>query len=171
MKDGLDMQCVEVAWDNPDAVLLRNAQSADVSSRYGSPINLYEPTPDGLVTTVVLYESGPAALPVGCAALVDVTGTEDVFDGRKTVEMRRMFIRPELRGNGFSRGIITALHDLARAHGFEQIVLTSGTKQPEAVGLYKSQGYQDQAPYGIGKQWDTALFFKHDLSQDAAVSA
>lgn len=162
------MQCVEVPWDHPDAVLLRNAHSADISARYGSPIKLNESEPQDLVSMVVLYEEGPAPLPVGCAALVDFTGVDESFGTKKTVEMRRMFVRPELRGNGFSHGIIKDLHTIARNRGFDQIVLVSGTKQPESVGLYVSQGYQELSPYGQMKTWPTALFFNLLLDQDAA---
>ncbi len=158
------MLCKEVPWGHPDAVMLRNAQSADLSARYGSPITLNEPEPERLVSMTVLYDEGPAQLPVGCAALVDFTGVESLFGEAKTVEMRRVFIRPELRGNGFSHGIIDALRKLATEKGFDQIVLVSGTKEPEAVGLYKSQGFTELEPYGVSKDWETALFFQYDLA-------
>ncbi|WP_435298738.1 GNAT family N-acetyltransferase [Timonella sp. A28] len=161
------MQVREVPWDNADAVELRNGQSRDLSARYDSPVTLNEPAPDGVVSMSVLYiDTDDGELPVGCAALVDVTGAEDVFGAARTVEMRRVYVLPEYRGRGYSHALIDETHRIAVERGFEQIVLVSGTLQPESVGLYRSRGYEELQPYGMYQQFETSLFFVKRIVDD-----
>jgi GNAT superfamily N-acetyltransferase len=155
------MKVQEVEWENPDAVQLRNEQSADLSARYDSPLTLNEPAPEGLVSFSVMHDE--EGTPVGCVALVDQTGVEEVFGPGRTVEMRKVFVRPEFRGRGLSHLLVDEAHRIAVAHGFDQVVLVSGSGQPESVGLYRSRGYQELPPYGIYQQFETSLFFVYPL--------
>jgi GNAT superfamily N-acetyltransferase len=48
---------------------------------------------------------------------------------------------PEARGQGLGRGLLAALEDEARRLGYLGLVLETGDRQPEALGLYRSSGY------------------------------
>jgi GNAT superfamily N-acetyltransferase len=69
------------------------------------------------------------------------------YDGR-TAEIRRMYVVPERRGHGLSRAILAELEEEARSLGYEVVWLETGTRQLEAVGLYRSAGYEPIARYG-----------------------
>jgi GNAT superfamily N-acetyltransferase len=64
-------------------------------------------------------------------------------DGAEAVdaEVKRMFVPPEHRGNGYARLLLTALEDAARAAGYPRLILETGGAQPEAIALYASSGY------------------------------
>ena len=79
---------------------------------------------------------------VGCGALRPM-------DEADTVEVKRMYVRPEVRGQGVSRRILAALEDLARDFGHTKARLETGTRNPEALSLYESSGYQPIPCYGI----------------------
>ena len=79
---------------------------------------------------------------VGCGALRPM-------DEADTVEVKRMYVRPEARGQGVSRRILAALEDLAREFGYSKARLETGTRNPEALSLYESSGYQRIPCYGI----------------------
>ena len=66
-----------------------------------------------------------------------------------TAEVKRMFVRPEARRQGISRVILTALEDLAREFGYQKVRLETGTRNPEALALYESSGYERIPCYGI----------------------
>ena len=64
------------------------------------------------------------------------------------VEIKRVFVDPAARGLGFSKMLMQALEDAARALGIKIARLETGIHQPEALGLYRSIGYVDRAPFG-----------------------
>jgi GNAT superfamily N-acetyltransferase len=64
------------------------------------------------------------------------------------VEVKRMYVRPSMRGRGFGRQILAALEAQARQSGVERILLETGDRQPEAVSLYRTAGYAPIPPYG-----------------------
>ena len=79
---------------------------------------------------------------LGCGALRPM-------DEADTVEVKRMFVRPAVRGQGISRVILSSLEDLARSFGYQKVRLETGRRNPEAMGLYESSGYQPIPCYGI----------------------
>jgi putative acetyltransferase len=63
-------------------------------------------------------------------------------------EVKRMFVLPEFRGRGIARQILMALESAAREHGYSTLRLETGTRQPEAIGLYRSAGYGEIPCFG-----------------------
>ena len=56
-------------------------------------------------------------------------------------EIKRMFVRPTARHRGIGRSILRYLEEEIRRRRFRSIVLETGHGQPEAIGLYESEGY------------------------------
>jgi GNAT superfamily N-acetyltransferase len=88
--------------------------------------------------TVVIAFNGRQ--PVGCGCFKAI---ED-----DTVELKRMFVTAAHRGKGIGAAILKELENWAGETGFSSIVLETGTLQPEAIQLYKKQGYQFIPNYG-----------------------
>ncbi|MES2951706.1 MAG: GNAT family N-acetyltransferase [Pseudomonadota bacterium] len=63
-------------------------------------------------------------------------------------ELKRMYVRPEQRGQGIARKILVLLETAAFEAGCSLLKLESGPLQPEALGLYARCGYQTCGPYG-----------------------
>jgi putative acetyltransferase len=102
---------------------LRNGEMMDIYDNY----NLIEEN----YTVIIAYlNSAPAGC--GCFKQYDPS----------TIEVKRMFVRPEARGNGISKLILNELENWARELGFNEVVLETGGKQTEALGLYPRAGYQ-----------------------------
>lgn len=156
------MKVQEVIWGDAEVAALRNLQAADLGARYGFEPTLDEPAPEGLVAMLKLSDAD--GTPVGCVALVDQSGVEAVFGPGRTVEMRKVFVRPEFRGQGLSYLLIDDAHRVAAERGFEQIVLVTGVEQPEAVAVYKRRGYAPLEPYGFNAQFETSLFYVFPLT-------
>ncbi|QGQ20853.1 GNAT family N-acetyltransferase [Cellulomonas sp. JZ18] len=124
-----------VAWDDPDARALRDAQQAELRERYGEDDIGHDMTGEEIAAMLVLRVDGE---PVACGALRD--GTRDLGPG--TGELKRMYVRPGWRGRGLSRRVLDALEEAARGRGFRRLALETGVLQPEAIGLYLSAGYR-----------------------------
>ncbi len=78
--------------------------------------------------------------PVGCGTLLDLGGG--------VAEIKRMYVRPEARGQGVSRGVLEGLEREALRRGFARCRLETGERQPEAMGLYRSAGYEEIEKFG-----------------------
>lgn len=80
---------------------------------------------------VVCYVDGQA---VGCGAFKP-------YD-EKTVEIKRMFVKPEYRGKGIGLIILKELEQWAASLNYPATILETGKKQPEAIRLYQKAGYR-----------------------------
>ena len=126
-----------VPWDDPEADRLRTAQQEELKRRYGGVADL-EPhiPPEGVAAMLLVRVDGVAA---GCGALRG--------RGEGVGELKRMFVLPEYRGRGLSRLVLVELERRAVALGWERLILETGVLQPEAIGLYLSEGYRPMPNY------------------------
>ncbi|MGH7004914.1 MAG: GNAT family N-acetyltransferase [Alphaproteobacteria bacterium] len=58
-----------------------------------------------------------------------------------TAEFKRIWTRSDLRRQGLARKVLVELEEQAARQGYSRIYLTTGFRQPEAVGLYLNNGY------------------------------
>src|SRR5262249_51652316 len=79
-------------------------------------------------------------LPVGCGAV-------RVLDAG-IAELKRMYVAPELRGQGVGRVLVDALESEARQLGVRRLVLETGVRQTAAIALYRRAGFTDIPPFG-----------------------
>ena len=56
-------------------------------------------------------------------------------------EVKRMYVVPGARGRGLGRALLDELESAARRLGYTSVVLETGDRQAQAVGLYESSGY------------------------------
>lgn len=127
-------------WDAPEGAALRTAQRAELDERYGT--DDHEPgTPPGADDmTVFLVARGAQGDPLGCGGLRRLSAT--------TAEIKRMYVVPAARGTGTSVAILRALEAEARQLGLAELVLETGTLQPEAIRFYEREGYSRTPNFG-----------------------
>ncbi|WP_188135782.1 GNAT family N-acetyltransferase [Lentzea indica] len=64
-------------------------------------------------------------------------------------EIKRMYVVDAVRGKGFSRLVLAHLEETAREAGLHRMVLETGLRQPEAIGLYTTSGYERIENFGV----------------------
>lgn len=122
---------------------LTAAMVAELATRYGG---------DGASPV-----DGTDFLPPYGAFLVATIDAVDVACGGlrllqdRTGEVKRMYTDPAVRGRGVARSLLLALIEHARAVGLRQVWLETGVLQPEAIGLYESEGFLPIEAYGYYK--------------------
>ncbi len=79
--------------------------------------------------------------------------------GSVAAEIKRMYVVPPARSRGLARTVLAALEESARSAGADVMVLETGTKQPEAIGLYESSGYVPVEGYGYYREFPSARYF------------
>lgn len=159
-----------VPWDDAESARLRTIQQAEIAVRYADPDETpttsdigRPPSADEIVVSLLLRVDG---VPVGCAALRDVSGLSDEIGGFHapgTGEVKRVFVSAEHRGRGLSRLLMQGIEAHAVAAGLRRLVLETGTKQPESVALYRSIGFEPIDRYGEYADSDESLCFAKAL--------
>ncbi len=104
---------------------------------------------DNLREVVVAYFEEIA---IGCGAIKAYT--------ERTVEVKRMFVKAENRGKGVAGKILGELETWANELNFDECILETGFKQPEAIALYKKSGYEVIHNYGQYVGVDNSLCMK-----------
>lgn len=145
MQASLDLR--PVGYLHPDAARLVARVQAEYVERYGSPDEspvdplVFDP-PEGLF--LVGYDGGePVATGAWRRSPVHRLG------GSSAVEVKRMYVVPERRGRGHARAVLAELERSAVAAGHDVVVLETGLRQPEAIELYRSAGYEEIEGFGF----------------------
>lgn len=103
---------------------------------------------DRIKYVVVAYEN---EIPVGCGAIKAYSPV--------TMEVKRMFVVPDRRGRGIASAILKELELWANELSYLNCVLETGIKQPEAIGLYKKNGYIITPNYGQYENIENSICF------------
>ncbi|WP_458078663.1 GNAT family N-acetyltransferase [Streptomyces sp. EMB26] len=143
------MEIRPVPYDHPDAVKLDAAVQAEYDIRYGDGGDATPMDPADFRPPNGIYLIAYDALGVPVASggwRVQDANEEGNRDG--DAELKRMYVVEEMRGRGLARRILAALEEDARVAGRVRMVLETGTKQPEAIALYTSSGYEPCEKFG-----------------------
>jgi GNAT superfamily N-acetyltransferase len=127
------------SYDHPDAMALIAEVQQEYVVRYGGEDE----------TPVAPAEFAP---PLGLFLVAYVDGVPAACGGWRAqetdVELKRMYVTPAFRGCGLARAVLAELERTAAAAGYRRVILETGSKQPEAIALYKSAGYDPVPGFG-----------------------
>ncbi|MFT5618734.1 MAG: putative acetyltransferase [Arenicella sp.] len=107
---------------------------------------------DKIKYVLIGYDNGKA---VACGAIRK-------FDS-ETMEVKRMFVSPENRGKGIAKSVLAELESWTKELGLKKCVLETGTRQIEAVALYKSADYDIIPSYGQYLNVENSICFGKEL--------
>ena len=107
---------------------------------------------DVLNNVILAYDDQKA---VGCGAF-------KAFEN-SSVEIKRMYTQPEMRGTGIASEILNALEHWAAELNYKACILETGIRQKEAVAFYKKSNYQIIKNYGQYADMDNSLCFKKSI--------
>ncbi|WP_416960575.1 GNAT family N-acetyltransferase [Streptomyces sp. Agncl-13] len=153
-----------VPFDHPDAVKLNDQVQAEYHARYGDggDATVLDPSdftpPNG--EYLIAYDEHDDPVATGGWRSQDANG-EGNEDG--DAELKRMYVIEQARGLGLARRMLAALEENARTAGRTRMVLETGTKQPEAIALYTSSGYEPCAKFGYYRFHDDSRCFAKAL--------
>jgi putative acetyltransferase len=146
---------IETNSANPDFISLVQQLDADLAKRDGAEHTFYHQFNSILQLNhvVVLYDTDE---PVACGAFKEIE--------KAIVEVKRMFTLPAHRSKGHASRILKALEEWAKEEGYSTAVLETGKRQPEAIELYKRNGYNIIPNYGQYIGIDNSVCFQKNLT-------
>lgn len=147
------------AVDSPAAAALWRAYYTEVSDRYYLLHERRRTDPEELEREVAA-ETGDGLRPPTGVLLVARHGGEpagtagvrlmDDLPGPPAAELKRVFVREDMRGKGGAALLLAAAEDAARALGAERVVLDTRLDLVEARALYARHGYEESEPLTEG---------------------
>lgn len=152
------IKCIRTTSDNKDFQQLVKALDADLRIRDGEEHSFYAQFNkiDALKYVIVAYDDDTA---VGCGAIKDYS--------RDTMEVKRMYVSENKRGQGVASTVLKELEKWAVELNYSKCVLETGKKQPEAIALYKKNNYNIIPNYGQYKNVENSVCFEKKLTEIA----
>lgn len=152
------MNCLYFRCDGSNEDFVENCRllDDDLDRRVGKVIqrDKYQQfnTLDKIEHAIVVYIDGK---PVGGGAIRK-------YDD-DTVELKRVFVRPEAQGNGVGTNLVNELIAWTNELGFKKIILETGKLLVEAKHIYLKCGFEIIANYGPYKDMPESLCMGLDL--------
>lgn len=103
---------------------------------------------------IVFFTARDGEALLGCGALV----LHSEFG-----ELKRFYVRAEARRRGLGRLLVRAVMSEARRRGCRRLMLETGTLQPEAQALYRSEGFRERGPFGQYENDPLSIFMETSL--------
>lgn len=101
---------------------------------------------------ILVFEDDKA---VGCGALKEYN--------TDAMEIKRMYVPFDKRGQGIASLIVQALESWAKELGYSKCILETGVNQPEAIGLYKKNMFTIIPNYGQYAEMENSVCFEKIL--------
>jgi GNAT superfamily N-acetyltransferase len=133
--------------DTSGALAIVHAASDELQQRYGGDgdnqhLSVDELRPPQGIFLVARHDRHL----VGGVGLRSIADTDLHF-----AEVKRLWVRPDLRREGIGLVLMKEIESRARELGYLTLYLETGPAQPEALALYRSNGWTeiDQYPDGV----------------------
>lgn len=149
---------------DPRSLALREAMDAETSAMYGDWFTSLDAATRARVDTALHTDQADlfeVVIAVEDGADLGHAALRRLAEGG--LEVKKVYVRPEARGRGLSRLLMSAIEDVARELGEPGIQLQTGPLQNEAITLYRAIGYADAEPFGPYKGLDDMVYFAKSL--------
>ena len=148
------IHCIRTNSTNENFIELVKELDKDLSIRDGADHSFYAPFNkiDKIKYVIVAIENEQA---IGCGAIKEYSP--------EAMEVKRMYVLPYRRGQGIASIILKELELWAVELSYKKCLLETGKKQPEAIALYKKNGYQIIPNFGQYQQVENSICLQKTL--------
>src|SRR5450631_4048493 len=149
------IQCIRTDSDNKYFRSLVTELDADLKIRDGVDHSFYSQYNkiDKIKYAIVAFDNKIA---VGCGAIKEYSPD--------SMEVKRMYVPETRRGQGIASTILKELESWAYELKYRRCLLETGKRQPEAIALYRSNGYTAIPNFGQYKNVENSLCFEKILA-------
>ncbi|KJS82354.1 GNAT family N-acetyltransferase [Desulfosporosinus sp. BICA1-9] len=150
----MNVDILKTDSQNDDFAKLISLLDDDLYRRYGELQKQYEKHNKvaQINNVVIIYRD---KIPVACGSFKE--------QDSHSVELKRIFVVNDQRGQGLAKLIVSKLEEIAKSRGYKYAVLETGIKQHEAINLYKSCGYYTIANYEPYTENTNSICMKKNL--------
>jgi GNAT superfamily N-acetyltransferase len=148
------IKIVRIDSANPDFLILVKKLDAELAIRDGKDHSFYSQfnSLEKIRHVILVYVDGE---PAGCGAIKEYSAN--------TMEIKRMFVLSDHRRKGIAAKILAELELWTAELSYTKCILETGKKQPEAIELYKKNGYQPIPNYGQYIGVENSVCFEKEI--------
>jgi GNAT superfamily N-acetyltransferase len=145
------IHCIRTNSENEDFQNLVRELDKDLSIRDGAEHSFYAQFNkiDKIKYAIVAYENEE---PVGCGAIKEFSP--------EIMEVKRMFVPLKRRGEGIATIILKELERWTADLNYKKCLLETGKRQPEAIELYRKNGYAIIPNFGQYENVENSVCFE-----------
>ena len=149
------IQCIRTNSENEDFQKLVRELDAELGVRDGADHSFYDQFNkiNNIKYAVVAYDH---ETPVGCGAIKEYSPD--------TMEVKRMYVPLARRGEGIATIVLKMLEQWAADLKYKKCLLETGKRQPEAIELYKKNGYRIVPNFGQYENVENSVCFEKILA-------
>jgi putative acetyltransferase len=150
------IHCIRTNSANDAFQYLVTELDADLRMRDGEDHSFYSQFNkiDKIKHAIVAFDND---IPVGCGAFKEYSDD--------TVEVKRMYVSLNRRSCGIATMILRELEKWAMDLNYKRCLLETGKRQPEAINLYRKNGYRTIPNFGQYENVENSLCFAKELTE------
>jgi GNAT superfamily N-acetyltransferase len=129
-----------IDFGTPEGTALLDEMDAEMGALYSDLREMRDPEMSRLVD-VALVVHPEEMTAVGAFDGDELVGHAAVRPFEDALEVKRVYVRADHRGQGISKQLMLELETIARERGVTSLILQTGNRQVEAIALYEAIGY------------------------------
>ena len=128
-------------YGTPAAAALLDQMDAEMGALYADVREAREPGMGELIAIALTVHPEEMVATVGAFDDDELVGHAALRPFERALEVKRVFVRADHRGQGISKQLMLELEAIARERGASSLILQTGDRQQEAISLYTRLGY------------------------------
>lgn len=142
--------------DQQDIRDLLSASDAYMAALYPAESNHMADITSLMAENVRFLVARSGGVCMGCGALI--------LNNDGSAEIKRMWVDPQARGLKLGRRLLQAIETEAREQKVMLLRLETGILQPEAIGLYRSEGFAEIEAFSSYRPDPLSIFMEKRLA-------
>jgi GNAT superfamily N-acetyltransferase len=140
-RSNLSLQIRRIEYGTAAAAVLLEQMDAEMTALYGHVRERRDPKTDELVGIALAVHPEEMVATVGAFDGDELVGHAALRPFEDALEVKRVIVRADHRGQGISKLLMLELEAIARERGVTSLILQTGNRQDEAIALYTKIGY------------------------------
>ncbi len=137
----MPVQLRRIEYGTPAAAHLLEQMDAEMGALYANQREARDPQMGALIAVALTVHPEEMVATVAAFDGDDMVGHAALRPFEDALEVKRVFVRRDFRGQGISKQLMLELEAIARERGVSSLILQTGDRQAEAVSLYTRIGY------------------------------
>ena len=152
----MDFKEIKTSSDNIDFKLLVAELDVHLTDYYGDEQDFFEKQNkvENIKNVIVIYDE---KTPIGCGGIKEYSNA--------TMEIKRMYVKPEYRGRGIASHVLTSLENWAMELGYSSTILETMKAKENVISMYSKNGYEIIPNYGQYEKMDKSVCMRKLISQ------
>ena len=151
----MNLKIIKTTSDNLDFHNLVYELDVHLTEFYGNKVKFFEKhnTVENIKNVILLFDGKN---PIGCGGIKKYSNT--------VMEVKRMYVKPDYRGQGIASQILTSLENWALELGYSSTILETMKVKESVIKLYEKNGYKIIPNYGQYENVDESICMQKVLN-------